>query len=90
MREPFDRVGARIYDHAGQPFRTIRGLPFSYRADSGAIYPTRTCYRLARADVEHAYHLAPLPGPGSINGIVRGPAYIWAALHDSRISLNQW
>jgi len=28
----------------------------------------------------------PLEGPGAINRLVQGPAYVWAVLHDQRIS----
>jgi alpha-beta hydrolase superfamily lysophospholipase len=30
----------------------------------------------------------PLDGPGLINHIARGPAYVWAVLHDPRITLG--
>ena len=31
--------------------------------------------------------MVPIPGPGSINRIVQGPAYVWAVLHDDRKDL---
>jgi hypothetical protein len=36
-------------------------------------FPSRTDYRISRADVEKAFQLVPLDGPGAISSIVRGP-----------------
>jgi hypothetical protein len=30
--------------------------------------------------------MLPINGPGEIGEIVRGPSYVWAILHDRRIS----
>jgi hypothetical protein len=37
-----------------------------------------------------AYEMVPIKGHGGINEIVRGPAYVWAVLHDARISSGEW
>jgi hypothetical protein len=34
--------------------------------------------------------MVPIKGPGIISGTIRGPSYVWAVLHDPRISLGQW
>lgn len=91
MREPrFEEIWRRIVDHAGETFHTIRGLEFTYEVDPGGFYPSRTPYRISRTDFEKAYQLVPIDGPGEINWIVRGPSYVWAVLHDQRISSRGW
>lgn len=87
---PFEDIWNRILALEGETFTTITGLPFTYVVTGDALYPSRTDYRLSRSDVEKAYGLVPLPGPGVINRVVRGPAYIWAILHDSRVSQGAW
>jgi len=89
-RAPFEIVWSRIADLQGEQFTTITGLPFTFRIDGDALYPSRTDYRLSRHDFERAYALVPIRGPGTINNEVRGPAYIWAILHDERVSQGAW
>lgn len=71
-------------------FQTITGLRFTYEISGKGFVPSRTNYRISRTDFEDAYQCVPIEGPGVINEIVRGPAYVWAVLHDPRISLSQW
>ena len=86
----FDRVWKLIGSLAGQPFRTKLGLAFTYKIRASTVVPSRTAYHISRADFETAYNLVPLTGPGKINAIVRGPAYVWAILHDTRVSGGAW
>lgn len=91
MAKPeFSVVWNRIAAVAGEEFRTIRGLPFSFELDRDSIIPNRTDYRLSRADFESAYEHVPISGPGRINDEVRGPSYIWAILHDRRVAKGDW
>lgn len=86
MRTPeFDRIWGSILAHQGEEFVTITGLPFTYRVDGNGLYSSRTKYRISCTDFERAHAVGPIPGPGQINASVRGPAYIWAILHDARI-----
>jgi len=87
---PFEEIWSKIVRHQGEAFRTITGLEFTYRIDGEGFYPSRTRYRIPKTDFRKAYEMAPIDGPGVINEIVRGPAYIWAVLHDQRISLGEW
>lgn len=87
---PFTLIWGRIVALQGEEFATITGLPFTYRVEGDALYPSRTRYRLSRSNVETAYGMVPIPGPGAINDTVRGPAYIWAILHDPRVSQGAW
>ena len=87
---PFELIWGRIVALQGEQFATITGLPFTYQVEGDALYPNRTDYRLSRRDVETAYGMVPISGPGVINRTVRGPAYIWAILHDSRVAQGAW
>jgi hypothetical protein len=87
---PFEEVWRRIVEHQGQPFRTGTGLEFTYRVRGSTFYPSRTEYAINRTDFETAYQMVPLQGPGSISKAVRGPSYVWAVLHDTRISQGEW
>ncbi len=87
---PFEEIWRRIVTHEGEIFRTKTGLEFTYRIDGEGFYPSRTNYRISKTDFRRAYEIVPIDGPGVINDIVRGPAYVWAVLHDQRISLGEW
>ena len=87
---PFSEVWSRIAAHAGETFSTKTGLDFTYKVRGDAFFPSRTSFRIAKADFEKAYRLVPVEGPGVISDLVRGPAYVWAVLHDHRISRGAW
>lgn len=89
-RPGFEEVWERIVAHAGEAFHTKTGLPLTYEVVEDSLYPSRTKYRISKADFQAAYQMVPIEGPGAINDIVRGPAYVWAILHDPRISSGQW
>ena len=40
---------------------------------------------MPKSNIKKAYYKMPIKGPGEINNLVRGPAYIWVILNDSRI-----
>ena len=82
----FDSVWARIGQAAGQEFRTVTGKAFSFTIVGNAVKPDHTNRLLPRSDFEKAYSLAPLRGPGQINLLVQGPAYVYAILTDPRIA----
>ena len=65
-------------------------LPFTYAVKDGGFFPSRTNYRISRSDFEKACQIVPISGPGEISRMVRGSAYIWAVLHDARISGGRW
>lgn len=89
-KPPFNQVWNLIISLAGRQFQTKLGLAFTYKVRAGTVFPSRTAYQISRADFETAYELAPLNGPGKINMIVRGPSYVWAILHDQRVSGGAW
>lgn len=87
---PFEEIWNRIVALAGQTFYTKTGLEFTYEINGDIFYPSRTDYKISKADFEIAYALVPIDGPGVINNLVRGPASVWAVLHDRRISNGIW
>ena len=80
----------RIRSLAGQSFRTKRGLPFTYEVYRDTVYPSRADYALPLSEFRKVLDLVPLKGPGEIKWFVRGPSYIWAILHDSRVRGDDW
>ena len=81
----FEAVWTNIVNCAGQEFHTITGLPFTYQVANGAVLTNRTNYPLSRSNFEKAAQIEDLRGPGQINRLVRGPAYVYAILSDGRI-----
>lgn len=81
----FDIVWKNIIFNEGQTFLTKSNIEFKYKVKGNAIITDRTNYPLNRNNFKKAYDLLPLDGPGKINNIVRGPAYVWAILNDKRI-----
>jgi len=86
----FPAVWARIASHAGQRFSTKTGRPFTYSIERDALVTDRTDYPLAKINFSEALKQVPFGGPGMIAQTVRGPAYVWAILHDSRIRGKDW
>jgi len=86
----FEEIWKRIVANAGETFHTITGLPFTYKIKENTLHPSRTEYQIAKSDFKKAYGIVPIRGPGVINNIVRGPAYVWAILHDQRVSSDNW
>jgi len=86
----FNLVWSRITQLTGGRFATKTGLPFVFRIEGSWLVPNRTEYKIHLTDFERAYALVPFEGPGKINTMCRGPAYVWAILHDARISQGNW
>jgi hypothetical protein len=86
----FPAVWARIAAHAGQRFSTKTGRSFKYRIERDALVTDSTDYALAKGNFAEALKQVPFEGPGTIAQTMRGPAYVWAILHDSRIRLQDW
>jgi predicted nucleotide-binding protein len=89
-KPPFEEVWQRIVDLQGETFNTVTGLPFEYVIDREALIPSRTDYRLSRGNFEKAFARVPIGQPREINNDVRGPSYVWAILHDPRVSSGRW
>jgi len=89
-RVSIDDVWRRLKALEGREFETKTGKPFTFELDGNVFRPSRTKYNVAKADFRKALELAPFDGPGVVNSVVRGPAYVWAVLHDKRVRRQDW
>ncbi len=89
-KPPFYEVWRRIVAYAGESFKTKRQLVFTYEVEGEFFYPSRTDYQISKTNFETAFKMVPLEGPGPLSNLVRGSSYVWAVLHDERISQGQW
>jgi hypothetical protein len=79
-------VWSRLAALEGEEFRTATGLPFTYTIDGDVFHSSRAKQEISKLEFEKAIGLGlPIDGPGAMNQLVRGPAYIWAVLHDPRV-----
>jgi hypothetical protein len=85
-----DEVWSRIGKVAGESFATKTGEPFTFQITGDVFHPSRTKHNISKPEFGKALALVPFNGPGVINRTVRGPAYVWAVLHDKRIRQNDW
>ena len=87
---PFEDVWGRIIAHVGERFETITGVEFTYLIDANCLLPSTANQKIGITNIKKAFSIVPFDGPGVINKTVRGPAYVWAILHDPRIRQNDW
>lgn len=85
-----DEVWRRIEAHQGETFHTKSGLPLTYSVAGRTLTTSRTDYPISATDFAKALEIVPFDGPGAVTWDVRGPAYIWAILHDARIRQSDW
>ena len=88
-KSSFAVIWRRIADHTGETYHTKRGLEFTYEISGDTFRSSRTAYKTDRSQFEKAYSMVPVDGPGVITNVVRGPSYVWAMLHDMRISRGE-
>ena len=84
-----DAVWARIQRHAGEPFHTKTGLPFTYQVPGNYLRVDRANRSLSRTDFTKALEAMPAHGSGDIKDR-QGSAYTWAILMDERIRAADW
>ena len=89
-RASIDDVWRRLKTLDGHEFEAKTGTPFTFEIDGDVFHPSRTKYNVAKADFRKALELVPFDGPGVVNSVVRGPAYVWAVLHDKRVRRQDW
>jgi hypothetical protein len=85
----FDAVWARICANEREFFKTDGGRWFTYRIEAEELRPSQSDIRISRSEFERVFPLLPVP-PAKMNKYVKGPAYVWAILHDPRISEGRW
>lgn len=84
-----ESVWERIRGCAGQEFRTVSGLPFTYRVPGNYLRVDRTNRNLSRTNFAKALPRLPADGPRQLAGR-QGASYTWAILMDPRIRQNDW
>jgi len=82
----FSDVWQRIITNEGNTFKTRTEKEFTYKILGNGLITTRTEHKLSKGDFEKAYNMMPIDGPGVINNIVRGSAYIWSILNDNGVN----
>ena len=90
MTPTIETIWLRLKQLEGESFETKTGLPFTFEISGDVFRPSRTKYNISKGDFAKALELVPIEGPGEIRDLVRGSAYIWAVLHDSRIKKADW
>ncbi|WP_146900304.1 hypothetical protein [Cellulomonas aerilata] len=89
----FEDVWLRIEAHAGEQFRTITGLPFTYAVPGAYLRVEREGHvidrSLSKTNFERATAKMPASGPGEIKDR-QGSAYTWAILMDPRVRASDW
>jgi len=63
---------------------------FTYMIYGNSLCPDHTNRKIPKSDFRKAYEMVPLKGPGVIRDVVQGSAYVWAILHDKRITQGEW
>ncbi|MEV0135431.1 hypothetical protein AB0H83_44155 [Dactylosporangium sp. NPDC050688] len=84
-----ETVWTRIRDCAGQEFRTVNDLPFTYEVPGNYLRVDRTNRNLSRTNFAKAMEFMPADGPGQLTGR-QGASYTWAILMDPRIRQGDW
>lgn len=83
-------VWYRIKKLEGQELNTKTGLPFTFEVSGDVLRPSRTDYNISKSEFGKALDLVPFNGPGLVNDLVRGPAYVWAILHHPVVRGDDW
>lgn len=80
-----NQIWNKMIEFEDKEFYTKTGRPFIYQINNNILITSRTDYPLSKGNFAKALDYFPLDGPGAINGIVRGPSYVYAILMDKRI-----
>lgn len=86
----FEGAWERIVAERGEFFRTRGGRYFTYKIDGDFLFPSHSDLHLRKEHFAVAHQLVPIPSPGKLARLIEGPEYVWAILHDERISRGCW
>ncbi|MEE2704157.1 MAG: hypothetical protein VX614_09080 [Myxococcota bacterium] len=86
----FATVWERILDLRGEFFRTANGRYFTYKLDGDRLAVSQSELLIPRSDFTLAFNMLPISRSAKLNRLVEGPAYVWAILHDERITRGAW
>ncbi len=85
-----DQVWQRIGAHEREFFKSHQGRWFTYRIEGDRLLPSQSDLEIPRADFDLALPLVPIRAPQKLARFVTDYEYVWAILHDERISLGGW
>jgi hypothetical protein len=83
----FELLWNSIIRHAGEPFHTIRGLPFIYQTEREYVIIIRSdssTHRIIKSQFEKSAQVKALQKPSDISHSW-GSSYVFAILTDKRI-----
>ncbi|MEO6712699.1 MAG: hypothetical protein ABIM89_04630 [Mycobacteriales bacterium] len=80
-----DAVWSQLETHAGEPFTLKRGQDFTYHVSGAVLMPTTANWDVPKAEFAEALRRMPVSGPAALKDL-QAAAYIYALLHDPRIS----
>ena len=88
-----EAVWRRVAKHQGEPFQTVRGLPFTFEVEGTGIWffrdGKRVNRKLTRTQFEVALSRCPLTRTTEIKDLMDYP-YLFAVLKDGRIRGQAW
>ena len=88
-----DAVWGRVAKHQGDPFQTVRGLPFRFEVEGAGIWffrdGKRVNRKLTRTQFDVALSRCPLTSTTEIKDLMDYP-YLFAVLMDERIRGEAW
>ncbi len=85
-----DLIWQRIAAHEREFFKSHRDRWFTYRIEGDALVPSHSELRIPRSDFDLALALVPVRVPTKLARHVSDYEYVWAILHDERISKGAW
>ncbi|MCC8066435.1 MAG: hypothetical protein LIO94_04965 [Clostridiales bacterium] len=83
-----EQLWEKLVEHQGEPFFTVKGLPFQYRVKGGELFVDRRGKSITRATIIKAYERiqenpGEITGPKKLNAF--GAPYIWAIFKQLKI-----
>ncbi len=88
-----ETVWRRVFNHQGEQFQTVRGLPFTYEVEGTGIWffrdGKRVNRKLTRKQLEMALSRCPLTRTTEIKDLMDYP-YVFGVLVDPRIRGQEW
>ena len=85
-----DLIWKRITAHEREFFKSHLDRWFTYRIEGERLLPSHSELEIPRSDFELALALCPIALPQKLARHVTDYEFVWAILHDERISQGDW
>ena len=85
-----DLIWKRITAHEREFFKSHLDRWFTYRIEEDRLLPSHSDLEIPRSDFDLALALVPIGLPQKLARHVTYYEYVWAILHDERISEGAW